>query len=75
MVPALLAQGHEGKRKILGIMNGYMYEKKNTVMKTNLPKTEIIEIPAAKRSKLVGAGGFTLKKVFVTGCCVVGVVL
>ena len=58
------AAGQQGKSKILGIMNKYLNERRGKVLKTNLPKTEIIEVPQAKRANLIGAGGFRLKKVY-----------
>lgn len=58
-----LAAGQDGKSRILGIMAKYLNERRGKVLKTNFPKTEIIEVPTSKRANLIGSGGFKLKKV------------
>ncbi|RZF43079.1 hypothetical protein LSTR_LSTR001257 [Laodelphax striatellus] len=50
------------KSKIIDIMNGTI-NKTRTDVKESWPVTEKIEIPAHKRSRVIGPGGMNLKKI------------
>jgi len=59
-----LAAGQRAKNKILGIMAKHLNESPDQKrVRLNAPKSEMIDVPPSKRQRLLGSGGFRLKKV------------
>ncbi len=53
--------GAKGLQDLLGIMSSCRSSPRRD--KTNLPATEVLEVPAHKRAKLVGNGGINIRRI------------
>ncbi|CAJ1067069.1 LOW QUALITY PROTEIN: polyribonucleotide nucleotidyltransferase 1%2C mitochondrial [Xyrichtys novacula] len=61
LVMEAIQQGTVAKREILGIMNKCLQKPRET-QKENGPVVENVRVPASKRARFVGPGGYNLRK-------------
>ncbi|GAU98331.1 hypothetical protein RvY_09492 [Ramazzottius varieornatus] len=61
IVMEAIQKGSDGRNRVLNIMNECL-DTPRTMRKDNAPVVEKLEVPAHKRAKFIGFGGYNLKK-------------